>query len=120
MSKRPHEDLKIWRMAMEVVNEIYELTKKFPMNEKYGLVIQMRRSAISIPSNIAEGASRHSKSEFVQFLYIARGSLSELETELLISLKQGYISSKRCKTIMDKTDSVGKMLTSLIKRMDKG
>ncbi|MCD6413768.1 MAG: four helix bundle protein [Elusimicrobia bacterium] len=104
----------VWQRSIDLVSCIYELTKTYPRDELYGLVSQMRRAAISIAANIAEGASRRSKVEFKQFLYIARGSVSELETELIISLRQGYVSSKKCDKIMGQTDIIGKMLTSLI------
>jgi four helix bundle protein len=86
-----HKELDAWKKSMDLVEEVYQITKGFPSEERFGLIAQIRRSAISIPSNIAEGASRKSDKEFVQFLYISIGSLSELETQLLISDKLGYI-----------------------------
>ncbi|PJC75307.1 MAG: hypothetical protein CO012_03670 [Syntrophobacterales bacterium CG_4_8_14_3_um_filter_49_14] len=80
---RKHYELKAWQEAMELVKEIYRVTRDFPKEEIYGLVSQMRRAAVSIPSNISEGAARGGDREFIQFLIIARGSLSELETQLL-------------------------------------
>ncbi len=80
-----HENLEIWKKSIEFVTKIYISTKDFPDEEKYGLVSQMRRSAVSIPSNIAEGAARKSDREFLQFLHIALGSLTELDTQLIIS-----------------------------------
>jgi len=88
---RKHHELKAWQDAMELVKEIYRVTRDFPKEEIYGLVSQMRRAAISIPSNIGEGAARGGDREFIQFLIIARGSLSELETQLLISNDLGYM-----------------------------
>lgn len=117
MNKRPHENLDVWQTSIILVEKIYNLTQKFPKEEIYGLTMQMRRSAISISSNIAEGAARHSKIEFKQFLFIARGSLSELETQLIISLRLKYISSENCKEIMALTERVGKMLTALISKI---
>lgn len=87
--RRKHHDLVAWQQGIELVKQVYALTDKFPQAEIYGLVAQMRRAAISIPSNIAEGAARQSRREFVQFLVIARGSLSELETHLRISIELG-------------------------------
>ena len=87
---RKHHELKAWQEAMELVKEIYRLTREFPKEEIYGLVSQMRRAAVSIPSNISEGAARGGDKEFIQFLIIARGSLSELETQLLISHDLSY------------------------------
>ena len=86
-----HKDLDVWKMSMDLVEDIYNSTKSFPRAEMYGLISQMRRSAISVPSNIAEGAARKSKAENLQFLYIALSSLSELETQILISGRLNYL-----------------------------
>lgn len=94
MSVRTHKDLDIWKEGIEIVMNIYELTEKFPDFEKYVLTSQMQRAAVSIPSNIAEGAARNSKREFIQFIYISLGSLSELETLLIISKKLNYLSDE--------------------------
>ncbi|WP_447529203.1 four helix bundle protein [Vreelandella sp. TE19] len=88
---RKHQELRVWQQAMDLVEEVYRLTAKFPSNEKFGLTSQLRRAAVSIPSNIAEGAARGSSKDFIRFLFIARGSLSEIETQLLISLRLGYL-----------------------------
>ena len=90
MTKR-HKRMDIWLLSMALVEEIYSHTQSFPDNEKFGLISQMRRSAVSIPSNIAEGAARNSDKEFSRFLTIARGSLMELDTQLTISHRLGYI-----------------------------
>ena len=82
-----HKDLDIWKLGVDLVGEIYRVTRQFPYEEIYGLTVQMRRSAVSIPSNISEGAARSSKKEFIQFLYISLGSLAELETQILIAEK---------------------------------
>jgi four helix bundle protein len=82
---RTHKDLEVWKNSIRLVTIIYSVTKSFPKEELYGLSSQMRRSAISIPSNIAEGAARNTNKEFIQFLHIARGSLAELETQLIVS-----------------------------------
>jgi four helix bundle protein len=89
---RKHHELKAWQEAMQLVKEIYRVTRDFPKEEIFGLVSQMRRAAVSIPSNISEGAARGGDREFIQFLIIARGSLSELETQLLISKDLGYLT----------------------------
>jgi four helix bundle protein len=89
---RPHYNLQAWKSAMALVKDVYTLTREFPKEEVYGLVSQMRRAAVSIPSNVAEGAARNGAKEFVQFLGMAKGSLSELETRLLISAELGYVS----------------------------
>ncbi|CAD7772704.1 MAG: 23S rRNA-intervening sequence protein [Candidatus Methanoperedenaceae archaeon GB50] len=86
-----HKDLDVWKIGIELIKQVYEITNLFPNEETYGLISQMRRSAISIPSNISEGAARNSKKEFIQFLYISLGSLAELETQMVISTELGYI-----------------------------
>jgi len=88
---KTHKDLKIWMESIEMVTDLYKVTSSFPKEEMYGLISQIRRSAVSIPSNIAEGAGRNSEKEFKQFLHIALGSLSELETQLLIAHNIGYL-----------------------------
>lgn len=90
--KMNHKDLEVWKLAMEFITDIYSITKKFPKEEFYGLTNQIRRCAISIPSNIAEGSARQSDKELIQFLYIALGSVSELETQLIIARNLNYIN----------------------------
>lgn len=87
---KTHKDLEIWKKGIDLVEDIYRVTKTFPTEEMYGLTSQMRRSSVSIPSNVAEGAARQSTKEFLQFLYIALGSLSEIETQLVIAQRLGY------------------------------
>ncbi|MFH1782480.1 MAG: four helix bundle protein [Candidatus Omnitrophota bacterium] len=99
---KTHRDLDVWKEARKLVKEVYLLTKDFPKEETYGLTSQIRRSVISIPSNIAEGAARNSSKEFIQFLYVALGSLSELETQLLLALDLGYIKSYNLESSIDK------------------
>ena len=85
-----HKELDVWKMSVDFVVDIYSLTKDFPVDEKFGLISQMRRAAISIPSNIAEGAGRNSDKENLHFLHIALGSLTELDTQLIVANKLGY------------------------------
>ena len=87
-----YRDLIAWKKAMELVKQIYDVTDSFPQQEMYGLVSQLRRAAVSIPSNIAEGQAHYTNPEFVRFLRHARGSLAEIETQLLIGQQRGYIS----------------------------
>ncbi len=89
--RRKHYELKVWQESITLVKEIYQMTQFFPSQEMYGLTTQMRRAAISISSNIAEGAARNTDKEFINFLMIARGSLSELDTQILISKKLGLV-----------------------------
>lgn len=115
---KPHKKLNVWNKAIEFVTKIYRITESFPDNEKYVLVPQIRRSAISIPSNIAEGAGRASKKEFVQFLSIAQGSTSELETQLIISNNLGFIKKEDMRLI-DELDEISRMIIGLIKSLKK-
>jgi len=93
--KRAHHDLQVWRLGMDLVKDIYSMTKKFPDCEKFGLCSQMQRASVSIPSNISEGAARTGGKEFLHFLSIARGSLCELETQVMISKDLAYIEDDR-------------------------
>ena len=113
------EDLKVWNKAMNVAMETYELSAGFPVEEKYGLTSQIRRSAVSIPSNIAEGAGRNSKGEFKQFLGIASGSSFELYTQLILSYKLNLVSVDKIKSILNKVIEIQKMNYSLIKSLEK-
>ncbi|MBI5752547.1 MAG: four helix bundle protein [Hydrogenophilales bacterium] len=90
-SEKPHTRLEVWRSAMLLVKTVYEVTGNFPRHEQFGLVSQMRRAAVSIPSNIAEGSARTSRKEMAQFLSIAKGSLSELDTQIRIAEMLGYL-----------------------------
>ena len=112
-----HKDLNVWKKSMEFVQNIYRLTRKFPQEEQYGLSAQMRRSAISIPSNIAEGAARNSVKEYKQFLYISLGSAAEIETQLEIAEGLGYISDG--KTLQTNIIEIRKMLMGLISYVAK-
>jgi four helix bundle protein len=115
--KRKHHGLLVWQEAMELVQDIYTATACFPKEEVYALTSQMRRAAVSVPSNIAEGAARTGQKEFLQFLSIARGSLSELETQILISDKLGYLSVK--KILLERVDKVFGLLGGLISSLKK-
>ena len=112
---KSYKDLDARIESMELVNSIYELTKSFPKEEMYCITNQMRRAAISIPSNIAEGIGRNTKNDTIQFLYIARGSLYELETQVNISLKQEYINPNASSTLNEKIEKCKKILNGLIK-----
>ena len=89
---RPHHELRVWQDAMELVTRIYSVTNTFPADERYGLTSQIRRASVSVPSNIAEGAARGGRKEFIHFLIISRGSLSELDTQLRIAMNLGYVT----------------------------
>lgn len=89
-----HKDLEVWKKSMDLVESIYKLTQQFPESEKFGLTSQMRRSAVSVPSNIAEGSARKGDKELLQFLYIAIGSMAELETQYLIAMRLGFVTDE--------------------------
>ena len=109
-----YENLVVWQKSMELVTCTYRLIDKMPNSEKYALVDQMRRSAISIPSNIAEGQGRGSDKDTTHFLYIARGSLYELQTQLELCTRLGYVAIDNIAEIKDLTTEIAKMLNSLI------
>ena len=114
-----HRDLKVWQEAMTLVKETYLLTSAFPPEELYGLSAQLRRSAVSVPSNIAEGAARSSKKEFLQFLSVARGSLSELETQVIIAKELGYVET--IDSIQSRTQNLFKLIGGLVNKLkDRG
>jgi len=113
------ENLQIWQKAMNIVEQSYKATANFPKDEKYNLTSQIRRSAVSIPSNIAEGAGRNSNGEFKQFLGIANGSSYELLTQLYLSERLNIITRETMKSIVDETLEVCKMNYSLQKSLSK-
>jgi four helix bundle protein len=104
---------------MDLVEEIYQITVNFPEREKYGLVSQMRRSAVSIPSNLAEGAARSSDAEFTQFIHVALGSCSELDTQLEICYRLGYLSTKTWQPLSTKLQEISCMLIGLRNSLKK-
>jgi len=108
-----HRDLVVWKRAMLFVTDVYRVTSTFPREEMYGLTSQLRRAAVSVPSNIAEGCGRSSKKEFHQFLCHARGSLLEVETQLEIAQNLSYLSDKSVRELLSKTNEIGRMLNGL-------
>ncbi len=109
-----YRDLIAWKKAMRLVREIYGITRTFPRDEMYGLTNQLRRAAVSVPSNIAEGQARLSQKEFHHFLSLARGSLAELETQLLIAQDLGYTSSEMSECVLSKAGELGRVLNGLL------
>ena len=116
---KPHKKLRGWQLSMDIAVDIYKLTETFPAEEKYGLVSQIRRSAVSISSNIAEGAARNSKKEFINFLYISLGSLSELDTQLELAKRLGYLTDEQWSFLDAKLSEEDKILCGLIKHKKK-
>jgi four helix bundle protein len=108
---KSYKDLEVWQKSVNLVTKVYSMTAVFPQEEKYNLVSQIRRSAVSIPSNIAEGSKRKNTKELIQFLHIAAGSLSELETQIIISHNLGFIDKNM---ITKEIEEVGKMLSGLL------
>ena len=92
MLKRGYQELQVWQKAMELVDVVYAISASFPDTERYGLIAQIRKSAVSVPSNIAEGATRSHTKEFIRFVDIARGSLAELETQMMIATRQKFVT----------------------------
>jgi len=114
---KTYRDLLIWQKSMALVTEIYKLSKTFPSDESYGLSSQMRRCAVSIPSNIAEGYGRNSTSDYIRFLRIATGSLDELQTQLDISLNLRYLNKSDFDKLYESTREIERMLSSLTKKL---
>ena len=118
MLVRCYRDLIAWQRSIELVSEIYLSTKSFPVNERFGLTAQIRRAAVSIPSNIAEGQGRCTTGEFRQFLGHARGSLLEVETQIFISANLGYLSESQRAVLFKHTAEVGRILNGLINSLE--
>ena len=117
MNDKPHKTLDAWKFSLEFVKEIYSATAFFPSDEKFGLISQIRRAAVSLPCNIAEGAGRKSLKEFINFLSIALGSLAELDTLLLLSKELRYLKEEACFDLLKKLDIIGKLIYGLMKKL---
>jgi four helix bundle protein len=117
--KRAHKKLDVWKESVSLATEIYKMTEMFPKEEIYGLTSQMRRAVVSVSSNIAEGAARHSNKEFAQFLNVSGGSLSELDTQLEIALNLGYLSKDTKQDIDEQISGISAKLAGLIKHVRK-
>ena len=112
-----YKELLVWQKGIALVKQVYELTRSFPADEKFGLVPQMRRAAVSIPSNIAEGQARHTTKEFVQFLSHAEGSLAELETQLIIGVDLGYCTAQDAAAALELASELKRMLNALRRKL---
>ena len=114
---KPHHNREVWKRALVFVTLIYKVTGQYPNEEKFGLVLQMRRAAVSIPSNIAEGAARNSKKEFINFLHIAQGSNAELETQILISRNLGFVTQIQSDPLLKELEEISRMIIGLQKSL---
>jgi len=112
---KPHKKLDLWRAAMELAVTIYQVTDLFPREERYGLTDQIRRASSSVPGNIAEGAGRQTRKEFINYLHIAQGSLSELDTHLELARRLGYLGQDSWTALDGKVERIDKMLSGLIR-----
>ncbi|MCA0401131.1 MAG: four helix bundle protein [Proteobacteria bacterium] len=112
-----YRDLRVWQEAMVLAEQVYRVTASFPKEEMYGLVSQIRRSAVSIPANIAEGHGRETSAVFIQFLRVAQGSLKELETHLILAARVGFLPATTENETLDRCDSLGRMIRSLIRAL---
>src|SRR2546427_6196804 len=117
MALRSYQELIGWKKGIELVTDVYRLTQKFPKQEIYGLTSQIRRAAVSIPSNIAEGQGRMSRGEFKQFLGHARGSVFELESQVLIARNLGYLNLEDAAALIERITEIGKLLNGLLKSL---
>ncbi len=112
---RSYRDLEVWKLSIDFVKKVYQVTHNFPASENYGLINQIRRAAVSIPSNIAEGQGRNSAKEFKQFLAISLGSLAELETQLIIAKEIEYLTQNGLDALLSPLDRIRKMIKGLSK-----
>ena len=117
MTVTHYKELIVWQKAIDLVCLIYEITKTFPKEEIYGLTSQIRRAIVSVPSNIAEGQGRKSPPEFRRFLSIARGSLAEVETQLIIAIRLGYMENTQLRGIISLHEEINKMISSLMTKL---
>ena len=117
--EKPHKKLDAWKLSMDLVIEIYRETEKFPNRERYALIDQIRRAAISIPSNIAEGAARHTRKEFINYLHIAQASLSELDTQIELARRLSYMDETIRKSFDARMERIDKTITGLIRHLSR-
>ncbi len=119
MSVNSYEDLVVWQKSIDLVITIYKTVKSLPREELYSLSDQIRRAAVSIPSNIAEGQQRQSSKEFLKFLSIAKGSLGELKTQLIICYRLDFLSEDQTTPLLNECDTIGKMLSGLMNKISE-
>ena len=115
---RHYRDLLVWQKTMAWVEHVYAATRPWPADERFGLTSQVRRAAVSVASNIAEGCARRSTAEFLRFLSIARGSLAEAETQLMLGRRLGYLDDPQLEPLLDAADEISRMLSGLIAKLE--
>lgn len=115
---RSYKDLEVWQIAVATATAVYSTTSSFPREEQYGLTAQMRRAAVSVASNIAEGYGRESTASYVQFLRIAQGSVKELETHVVIAQNVGFLAPGAAAELQARFDSIGRMLRALVRSLE--
>ena len=120
MQIQTYKDLIVWQKAMDLAETVHRLSRSFPKEELYGLTSQLRRAAVSVPSNIAEGQARQSTAEFLNFLSIAQGSLAEVETQLLLGIRFGYLTTPQASAALILREEISKMLASLRSKLATG
>jgi four helix bundle protein len=114
-----YKDLLVWQKGIDFVDHVYSATATFPKNEVFGLASQMRRAAVSVASNIAEGSARHSRRDFRRFLRQSRGSIAEIETQVIISARRKYVSPREERQLLSESAEVDRMLSGLISSLEK-
>lgn len=119
MKIQSYRELEVWKLAIDFADRVYDVTQSFPKEEIYGLCAQLRRSAVSIPSNIAEGSARYGTKELLYFIGIAQGSLAELETQLILSERRNYLSANTATELLAMSASINRMLTRLYQSLQK-
>ncbi|MGB3401190.1 MAG: four helix bundle protein [Microcoleaceae cyanobacterium] len=118
-SIKSYQDLQVWQEAMNLVESCYHITQSFPQQEMYGMISQIRRASVSIPANIAEGYGRSNLGDYIRFLYIAQGSLKELETHLILSKRVNLTTIQVVQPVLDECETVGRLLLALIRALNR-
>jgi four helix bundle protein len=116
---KSYRDLEVWQRSMQLAKRIYQITQKFPSDERFGLTNQLRRASVSVPSNLAEGHARFGSGEFSRFISISMGSVAEIETQILLSTDLGYLTGELSREILEDLETIGKMLRGLAKSISK-
>lgn len=116
---KSYRDLEVWQRSMKLAKRVYQVTQKFPTDERFGLTNQLRRASVSVPSNLAEGHARFGAGEFARFISIAMGSVAEIETQILLSADLAYLKAEASDELLSELETIGKMLRGLAKSIAK-